>query len=126
MIMKFKKPRGVLLSLGICLFAIAAALFFVVPMICGEGFQYNGVSIVIESLKALITFNFANVVYTAIAVLFVIAVAAMIAYLITICAKKYGKHFFSWLITFILVLGSYIFVSIFFFKLLNLCRIGFF
>lgn len=112
--MKFRKPRGVLLGLGICTFVVAVALFFLVPIICGQGFQYNGIAIVIEGLKALITFNFADVIYTTIAVLFVVAVAGMIAYLVTMIAKKYGKHFFSWLFTVIFVVGSYVFVSMFF------------
>ena len=112
--MRFKKPRVVLFGISFAIFAIAVALFFVVPMICGEGFQYNGVSALLSGLKALVSFNFANVIYTAIAVLFVVAVAVMIIFAVTLIQKKHKKHLFAWFISLIIVLGSFVFASIFF------------
>ncbi|MBQ0008854.1 MAG: hypothetical protein KBS97_01030 [Firmicutes bacterium] len=112
--MRFKKPRGVLLGIGFGAFAIAAALFFLVPVICKDGFQYNGLNALIEGVKGLFTFNFANVLYTALVVLFVIAFAVLVIYLILVIKKKHAVHIITWLFSLVAIFGSYVFVSMYF------------
>lgn len=112
--MRFKKPRGVLLGIGFGTFVVAAALFFLVPVICGAAFQYNGLNAFVDGIKGLITFNFANVLYTAIAILFVITFAVMIVFAITLISKKYKVHLITWFFTLIALFGSFVFASVFF------------
>ena len=112
--MRFKKPRGILLGIGFGTFVVAAALFFLVPVICKEGFQYNGLTALLEGVKGLFTFNFANVLYTALVVLFVIAIAVLVMYLIMVLKKKHAIHIITWLFSLVAIFGSYVFVSMYF------------
>lgn len=112
--MRFKKPRGILLGIGFGAFIIAAVLFFVVPLICKEGFQYNGLSAVVAGLTALISFNFSNVLYVALVVLFVVVFASLTIYLVTIIQKKNTIHVLTWLLSLLVIFGSYLFVSVYF------------
>ena len=112
--MRFKKPRGILLGIGFGAFIIAAVLFFVVPLICKEGFQYNGLSAVVAGLTALISFNFSNVLYVALVVLFVVAFASLTIYLVTVIQKKHAVHILTWLLSLLVIFGSYLFVSVYF------------
>ena len=112
--MRFKKPRGILLGIGFGTFVVAAALFFLVPVICKEGFQYNGLTALLEGVKGLFTFNFANVLYTALVVLFVVAVAVLVMYLVLVIKKKHAVHVITWLFSLVAIFGSYVFVSVYF------------
>ena len=112
--MRFKKPRGVLLGIGIGAFVVAAALFFLVPVICGEVFKYNGLTAFVDGIKGLFTFNFSNVLYTAIIILMVVALAGIIMFIITLIKKKYQKQLIAWFITLIVLFGSFVFVSSYF------------
>ena len=112
--MRFKKPRGILLGIGFGAFVVAAALFFLVPVICKEGFQYNGLSAVLAGLTALISFNFSNVLYVALVVLFVIAFATLAIYLVTVIQKKHSIHVLTWFFSLLAIFGSYLFVSVYF------------
>lgn len=112
--MRFKKPRGVLLGIGIGAFVVAAALFFLVPVICGEVFKYNGLTAFVDGIKGLFTFNFSNVLYTAIIILMVIALAGIIMFIVTLVSKKYKKQLIAWFITLIVLFGSFVFVSSYF------------
>lgn len=111
--MKFKKPRGVLLGIGIGSFVVAAVLFFLVPVIVAE-FQYNAGSAIVEGLKGLTAFNFANVLYMALFILFVLAFAIIVLYAVSAVQKKHKIHLLVSIISLILVFGTYLIVSIYF------------
>ena len=111
--MKFKKPRGVLLGIGIGSFVVAAVLFFLVPVIVAE-FQYNAGSAIVEGLKGLTSFNFANVLYMALFILFVLAFAVIVLYAVSAVQKKHKIHLLVSIISLILVFGTYLIVSIYF------------
>ena len=111
--MKFKKPRGMLLGIGFGAFVVAAVLFFLVPVILAD-FQYNGMEAVMGGLKALISFNFANVLYTALFILFVLAIAVVAIYAVMAVQKKHKIHLLVAILSLIFVFGSYLVVSIYF------------
>ena len=73
--MKFRKARGSLLGLGIATIILAVALFFLVPVIFKETFLYSGIDALGDGAIELIGFNFSNVLYTALIVLFVVVFA---------------------------------------------------
>ena len=112
--MKFKKPRGVLLGLGFGAFVVAAVLFFVIPIIFAADFQYDGLQAVMQGLKGLVSFNFANVLYTALIILFILAFALMVVYMVMAVSKKHKIHLLVALISLIFVFGSYLIVSVYF------------
>lgn len=112
--MKFRKPRGVLLGLGLGSFVIGALLFFLVPVICREGFSYSGLNAFVEGVKALFTFNFANVLYTALFILLVIAIAGIIMYVVMAISKKFKLHILFAILTLVFIFGSYFLVSSYF------------
>ena len=112
--MRFKKPRGVLLGIGFGSFVIAAVLFFLVPVICKDGFQYNGLDVLKNGVVELVGFNFSNVLYTALVVLFVIAFAVLAIYLVLVIQKKHAIHVITWLFSLVAIFGSYVFVSMYF------------
>ena len=112
--MRFKKPRGMLLGIGFGAFVVAAVLFFLVPVICKEGFQYNGLSALMAGLNGLISFNFSNVLYLALVILFVVAFATLVIYLVLVIQKKHRIHILTWLFSLIAIFGSYVFVSMYF------------
>ena len=111
--MKFKKPRGLLLGIGIGSFVIAAVLFFLVPVIVAD-FQYDGMSAIVEGLKGLASFNFANVLYAALFILFVLVLALVALYAVSAIQKKHKIHLLIAIISLILVFGTYLIVSIYF------------
>lgn len=111
--MKFKKPRGVLLGIGFGAFVVAAVLFFLVPVILAD-FQYNSMEAVMGGLKGLISFNFVNVLYTALFILFVLAIAVVVIYAVMAVQKKHKIHLLVALLSLIFVFGSYLVVSIYF------------
>lgn len=112
--MKFKKARGSLLGIGIVAIVLAAALFFLVPVIFKETFQYSGLDALGDGLTELIGFNFSNVLYTALVVLFVIAFAVMLIYAITAGQKKHGAHVFLAILSLVIVFATYVIVSTYF------------
>lgn len=112
--MRFRKPRGVLLGIGFGAFAIAAALFFLVPVILKDGLQYNSLSALLSGLKSLISFNFVDVLYTALAVLFVCAIALLIVFAVVLISKKHKKHLIDWFFSLICIFGSYVLVATYF------------
>lgn len=112
--MRFKKPRGLLLGIGFGTFVIGVALFFLVPVFFKDGFAYNGLSVLLEGVKELVHFNFANVLYTALVVLFVFAVAIFVTYLALVVKNKYRIHVITWFFSFVAIFGSYVFVSSYF------------
>lgn len=112
--MKFRKPRGVLLGLGLGSFVIGALLFFLVPVICREGFSYSGLNAFVEGVKVLFTFNFANVLYTALFILLVIAIAGIIMYVVMAISKKFKLHILFAVLTLVFIFGSYFLVSSYF------------
>ncbi len=111
--MKFKKPRGLLLGIGFSAFAIAVILFFLVPVFFKD-FQYNALEAILGGLKGLVSFNFANVLYTALFVLFVLALASVVIYAITAVQKKHKIHLLIAAFSLIFVFGSYLGISIYF------------
>lgn len=111
--MKFKKPRGVLLGLGFGAFVVAAVLFFLIPVIFAD-FQYNGLAAVKSGLLGFVSVNFSNVLYVAMFVLFILAFAIMIVYMVSAVQKKHKIHLLIALLSLVFIFGSYLVVSIFF------------
>ena len=111
--MKFKKPRGVLLGIGFGTFIVAVALFFLVPIILPD-FQYNVMEAVMGGLKGLGSFNFVNVLYTALFILLVLAFAVVVIYAVMAVQKKHKIHLLVAVLSLIFVFGSYLVVSIYF------------
>lgn len=112
--MKFKKARGSLLGIGIAAIILAAALFFLVPVIFEETFNYSGIDALGDGGIELISFNFSNVLYTTLIVLFVVVFAVMVIYAITAAQKKHGSHVFLAILSLIIILLTYVAVSTYF------------
>lgn len=112
--MRFRKPRGVLLGIGFGAFVISALLFFLVPVILKDGIQYNGLNALLSGLKSLINFNFVDVLYTALVVLFVIVVAALVVFAVILINKKHAIHLIDWFFSLVCIFGSYALVSTYF------------
>lgn len=104
--MKLRKTKGILLTIGIGMAAIGIALFFLVPLIAGKGFEYTGLDAFVAGAKSLFAFDFNNTIYTLIFSLTVTTVICLIWYLVIIISKKEGKHVFGMvgvLIVFLLI-----------------------
>lgn len=112
--MKFKKARGSLLGIGIAAIILAAAIFFLVPVIFEETFNYSGIDALGDGGIELISFNFSNVLYTALIVLFVVVFAVMVIYAITAAQKKHGSHIFLAILSLVIILLTYVAVSTYF------------
>ena len=112
--MKFKKPRIILFVVSTVLFAVSAALFFLIPVICKEGFAYNAGTAALEGLKGIFSFRFSNAAYVGIFVLFCLVVAGCIAWLATLIAKKRFAHIPLWILVLVMLFGLVVLTSTYF------------
>lgn len=99
------KTKNVLFTFGIGFTLIGIVLFMVIPLICSSGFSYSGPEAFLAGLKAIVSFNFKETLYTLFFVLGVITILISIWWLVLVLKHKSKGSFVKFLFCFIFILG---------------------